>query len=224
MYLLLPAADEPAMVRRAVEPGGTLLELGCGVGRLTRALLEVGYRVTAVDESGDMLAHVEPSPGLEIMQARIERLDLRRTFDGVLMASHLINTDDVAQRRAFLEACRRHLADERRVVIQRMDPASAAWEPGHHRSTRLGSVTITARTIARAGKLVDAVAGYVADDGRTWNQPYRAEILDDEDFERALGASGLRLDRWLNRERTWASAGINHHPSGGGRRGGPRRR
>jgi SAM-dependent methyltransferase len=223
MYLLLPAADEPAMVRRAVAPGGTLLELGCGVGRLTAALLDLGYQVTAVDEAAEMLAHLEPSPGLERVQARIEGLDLERRFDGVLLASHLVNTDDVRQRRSFLGACAGHLNEGGRVVIQRMDPTSSAWQPGEHRSTRVGPVTVTARTIARRGTTVDAVAGYAADDGRTWNQPYRAEILDDEAFERALAASGLRLDRWLNRARTWASAGLSP-PSGGGRRGGQWRR
>jgi SAM-dependent methyltransferase len=200
-----------------------MLELGCGVGRLTAALLQLGYQVTAIDESAEMLAHLEPTPGLERVHARIEGLDLGQLFDGVLLASHLVNTDDPGQRRAFLDACTRHLNDAGRVVIQRMDPTSSAWRPGEHRSTRLGPVTITARTVARDGSFVDAVAGYAADDGRTWNQPYRAEILDDAGFERALAASGLCLDRWLNRARTWASAGLNH-PTTSGRRSRPRRR
>jgi SAM-dependent methyltransferase len=223
MYLLLPAADEPAMVRRAVPPGGTVLELGCGVGRLTAALLDLGYEVTAVDESADMLSHLEPSQGLEQIRARIEGLDLGRRFDGVLLASHLINTGEAGQRRAFLDACARHLDDAGRAVIQRMDPTSSAWQRGEHRSTRLGPVTITARTVARDGPFVDAVAAYAADEGRTWDQPYRAEILDDGAFERALAGSGFRLDRWLNRARTWASAGLSPPPAAG-RRGGQRGR
>jgi 2-polyprenyl-3-methyl-5-hydroxy-6-metoxy-1,4-benzoquinol methylase len=130
MYLQIPAGDEPSLVRKVVRPGGTILELGCGVGRVTHALVELGYEVTAVDESPEMLAHVS---GAEVVRSRIERLDLGRTFDGVMLMSHLVNTPDGAQRRAFLRACRRHVASEGVVVIQRADPDLSRWEPGEHR-------------------------------------------------------------------------------------------
>lgn len=40
-----------------LEPGGSILELGTGTGRLTRRLLEAGYTITGVDPSPHMLAH-----------------------------------------------------------------------------------------------------------------------------------------------------------------------
>jgi len=39
-------------------PGSHLLELGCGMGRFSRLLAEVGHRVTAVDLSPDLIAEL----------------------------------------------------------------------------------------------------------------------------------------------------------------------
>jgi SAM-dependent methyltransferase len=202
MYLLIPVGDEPDIVRKAVSPPADILELGCGVGRVTHALVERGYRVVAVDESADMLAHVA---GAETVRSRIERLRLGRVFDAVTLMSHLVNTADVAQRDAFLRTCRRHLSPGGVVVIQRADPSPNAWVPGERRSTHLGSVTITARVDRRRGTIVDAVAEYSAG-AVTWLQPYRSEILTDEAFGAALARADLRLERWLDRRRIWAVA------------------
>jgi len=116
MYLLLPPGDEPDIIDSAVRLGGSILELGCGVGRVTRVLVERGRPVVAVDESADMLSHVRRA---ETVLSDIESLDLGRTFDGVVLASHLVNTGDSGQRSAFLHTCRRHVASDGSVIIQR---------------------------------------------------------------------------------------------------------
>src|SRR5690242_6925927 len=54
-YSRLPVKDEPDIISAAVPPGAHLLELGSGVGRVTHALVERGFTVTAVDESAEML-------------------------------------------------------------------------------------------------------------------------------------------------------------------------
>jgi len=104
VYALLPDRGEAELVAAALPPPASVLELGCGTGRVTRQLAALGYAVTAVDESAEMLAHVR---GAETVQARIEDLDLHRRFDLVLLASNLLSTGE-PQRRAFLDACRRH--------------------------------------------------------------------------------------------------------------------
>jgi SAM-dependent methyltransferase len=96
LYALLPERGEGARVAQAVPPGGSILELGCGTGRITRQLVRLGYRVTAVDEEQGMLAHIEDA---ETICAQIERLDLGRRFDAALLASNLITAPD-EQRRA----------------------------------------------------------------------------------------------------------------------------
>jgi SAM-dependent methyltransferase len=55
-----------------VPSGASILELGSGAGRVTHPLVELGYAVTAVDESAEMLARVR---GARTVRSTIERLD-----------------------------------------------------------------------------------------------------------------------------------------------------
>src|SRR5690242_19259324 len=88
LYLRLPALGEPERVHELVPAGAPVLELGCGVGRITHELVRLGHPVTAVDKSAEMLAHVR---GAETVQSRIEELRLERRFPCVLLMSHLVN-------------------------------------------------------------------------------------------------------------------------------------
>src|SRR4051812_49579308 len=94
LYALLPELGEGDLVARAVPPGGSILELGCGVGRITRQLVARGYDVTAGDESAAMLARVRDA---ETVCARIEHVDLGRRFDGVGLASNLLTVEPGAR-------------------------------------------------------------------------------------------------------------------------------
>lgn len=73
LYARLPAWREPGVIHDAAGDGAAILELGCGTGRVTHPLIELGHVVTAVDESPEMLARVR---GAETVLARIEDLDL----------------------------------------------------------------------------------------------------------------------------------------------------
>ncbi len=119
LYARLPELGEGEVVASVLAAGASVLELGCGTGRITRQLARLGYRVTAVDESPEMLAHVLDA---ETIPAQIEGLDLGRRFDAVLLASNLV-TAEPEQRWAFLETCRRH-AD---LVI--VEGLPLAWSP-----------------------------------------------------------------------------------------------
>jgi len=46
---------EPEVIARAIPSEATILELGCGAGRITHALVALGYRITAVDSCRDMI-------------------------------------------------------------------------------------------------------------------------------------------------------------------------
>ncbi|GAA1593089.1 hypothetical protein GCM10009804_56950 [Kribbella hippodromi] len=64
LYEVTPVHGEDELINGAIDPGSTVLELGCGTGRITRALAALGHHVVAVDESPDMIARVrEPSSG-----------------------------------------------------------------------------------------------------------------------------------------------------------------
>ena len=116
LYTRLPVRDEPEIVASAMPPPVTLLELGAGAGRVTRALTTWGYAVTAVDESPEMLAHVTGAP---TVCSSIEDLRLPERYDVVLLSSFLVHAPDPAVRAALLETCRRHVAPGGVVLIQR---------------------------------------------------------------------------------------------------------
>jgi len=201
LYARLPDFGEPAIVHAAAGPGASILELGCGTGRITHPLVALGHEVVAVDESPEMLAHVR---GAQTVRARIEGLSLGRRFDAVLLASHLINTADEVVRNALLGACRDHVADGGCVIVQQH---TAAWftEAADSEHARDGMI-FRLRDVSRpAPNLVSATVEYVVDDQR-WTQTFTSMRLDSSDLAAALGAAGLRLDRYLTQDRSWFRA------------------
>jgi len=217
-YARLSDFGEPAIVHDAAGAGASILELGCGTGRITHPLVSLGHQVVAVDESEDMLAHVR---GAQTVCARIEDLALDRRFDAVLLASHLINASDIPVRTAFLAACRRHVADDGCVIIQCHGPDwfAAARES---ESTRDG-IVFRMRDVSRPGlDLVCATVEYVIGDQR-WTQTFTAMSLDDAALAAVLADAGLRLDRYLTDDHTWLRAvpelsWLPGHPGEEGRR------
>ena len=187
LYALLPELGEGDLVARAVPAGGSVLELGCGTGRITRQLVRLGFQVTAVDESQEMLAHVD---GAEAVCARIEDLELRRRFDAVLLASNLINSD-LETRRAFLETCRRH-SD---VVV--VEGLPLAWQAQEGES-QLGAISSRLRIDRVSGPVVHGAVEYVSG-SRRWAHEFAMHVFaDEEELAAALAEASLRLDRWLD--------------------------
>ena len=199
-YALMPDFGEPAIVHEAAGAGASILELGCGAGRVTHPLIALGHPVVAVDESPEMLAHVH---GAETVCARIQDLSLGRRFGAVLLASHLINADDET-RHIFLDACRRHVADDGCVIIQQHSPE---WFAAARDSevSRAG-VILRLRDVTRpAPNLVSATAEYVVGD-QCWTQTFTTMRLDDAELAAALAAARLCLDRYLTEDRSWLRA------------------
>ena len=194
VYRKLPYRGELEVIAAHLPPACSVLELGCGVGRLTQRLLDRGHTVTAVDNSPDMLAHV-PNAADKVC-CDIERLALDRVFDVVLYASNLINVGEHEIRRAQLDVCRRHLAPEGELLFQRFDPA---WlrtvQPGPFPS--LGDVDVAVERAAHHGDLVHMCVRYAL--GRAeWKQHFTARILDDDDVRRAIFEAGFGSLIWID--------------------------
>lgn len=201
VYLRLPPGDEPEIIHAAVAIGSDILELGCGTGRMTHRLVELGHRVTAVDESREMLSHVRDA---ESVLASIEELDLGRRFGCVVLASHLINHPDRDRRKAFLQTCRRHVADDGCVLIERYEP-DFDWRAIEGKATELGEVTCTLRDVSLDGSHLAATMEYEIRSW-VWKQPFEAALLSDEELEHEVGAAAPRTDRWLDTRRSWLRA------------------
>jgi SAM-dependent methyltransferase len=193
VYTRLPELGEGEVFASAVPAGASVLELGCGTGRITRQLVRLGFCVTAVDESPEMLAHVRDA---ETVQARIEGLDFGRRFDAVLLASNLVNAKP-EQRRAFLETCRRH-ADL--VVVEALP---LGWSP-EDGATTLGEVVSRLRVDRIEGGVVHGTVEYQVE-GETWRHSFAMRVFaDDAELGSALAEAGLRLERRLDAR--WFSA------------------
>ncbi len=198
LYSRLPVGDEPDIIAAAVPAGARILELGCGVGRMTHALLERGFDVTAVDESAEMLERVREA---RTIRGPIERLDVGETFDVVLLASFLVHAGDVEVRRGMLRTCARHLAEGGCVLIQREGENYHTDLPRE----RVDPSGFTVRIVSAdpVGDGVDSVhAEYLFPDA-TWTQTFRARPLTREQFEEALAEADLTVDRYLTDDRTW---------------------
>ncbi len=201
VYLVLPAQSEADLICRAIAPGSSVLELGCGAGRVSRELAMRGHRVVAVDQSPDMLRHVGPQPSVQPVLADIETLVLEEKFGAVLLASYLVNTADRDLRSRFLVTCRRHLAEDGIVVIQRVDP-HVTWVTGA--SSSYGPVRVRLLAAEPLDHFMVARLEYRIGP-RTFEQEIRVEILGDAAIEEALKVAGLRIDHWLDGARTWAA-------------------
>jgi SAM-dependent methyltransferase len=201
LYTRLPVGPEPDIIASAVPAGARLLELGCGVGRMTHPLVERGFRVTAVDESPEMLEHVR---GARTVLSPIEDLDLGETFDAVLLASFLVHTGDEEVRRGLLRTCLRHMAEDGCVLIQREGENYHTNVPRE----RVDPSGFTVRIVSSepVGEGVRSVRAEYEFPDATWTQTFRARPLTKEQFEEALGEAGLRVAGYLTEDRIWVRA------------------
>lgn len=201
LYLRLPVGGEPDVIEGAVPAGATILELGCGVGRVTHALLARGFTVTAVDESPKMLEHVT---GARTVCSPIESLELAERFDVVMLASFLVHTADPATRQALLATCRRHVKDGGSVLIQR---EGADWHDNLPRETALADGRVRVASSEPSGRpgVRTVHVEYVFPDAR-WTQTFASRPLGTPEFEQALSEAGLTVDAYLTKDGVWVHA------------------
>ncbi|MEU0940443.1 class I SAM-dependent methyltransferase [Embleya sp. NPDC005971] len=201
MWDRLKVREEPDMIALGAREGArTVLELGCGAGRVTHALVERGWEVTAVDESPEMLDRVR---GAKTILSTIEDLRLEERFDVVLLASYLVHTVEPESCRAMLDACRAHVADGGVVLIQR---EGIGWHDELPRISRHpgGSVSILASDPIGDG--VRAVRIEYEFPDAHWVHEFRCRPLTDREFEAILAESNLAVDEHLDEHRTWVRA------------------
>ena len=125
-----PSGDVAFYRELARASGGPVLELGCGTGRTLLPIAEAGIDCVGVDASPAMLAvfrQKSPPPNLELIEARMERLDLPdRRFQLVTCPfrafSHL---PEVEAQLGALAVVRSHLASGGTFALDVFDPKLA---------------------------------------------------------------------------------------------------
>jgi SAM-dependent methyltransferase len=116
----------------ATRQAGSVLELGCGTGRILIPVARAGASIVGLDLSGAMLARCKAKVAEESKEIR-DRIDLRaadarsfdlgRRFDVVTFPfrafQHLV---DVTDQLACLDCVRRHLSPDGRLVLDVFNP------------------------------------------------------------------------------------------------------
>ncbi|SCE40043.1 Methyltransferase domain-containing protein [Streptomyces sp. DvalAA-14] len=175
---------------------------------MTRPLVRRGFTVTAVDESAHMLERVH---GARTVCGPIATLELDERFDVVLLASCLVHAADPGERRALLRTCRRYVARDGCVLIQR-EPEDA--HQGLPREREIAGGLIRVVSSEPVGPGVRSVhVEYVFPDAR-WTQTFLSRPLTTRDFDSALAEEGLVVDTYLTGDRTWVRA-VPAGPDGG---------
>jgi Methylase involved in ubiquinone/menaquinone biosynthesis len=199
LYLALPGHEDAAVIHTAVPPGAAILELGCGVGRVTRHLAQLGHRVTGVDNSVEMMAHVDDAEGTETVLADITTLDLSpRRWPVVVMASHLVN-DDLGP--VFLAAAARHVREDGCVLVERYEPGwIGVVEPS---SSERHGVKMAIRNIERPTPGTVRATMVYEFEGHHFEQPFTAHDVDDQRLAEMAAAVGLTIDAVLDERGLW---------------------
>jgi SAM-dependent methyltransferase len=82
----------PVIVRLLGPPRGTVVDLGCGSGVTTRALVEAGHDVLAVDTSAAMLElAARAAPGASFVRSSALELELPANCAAVLAVGEVLN-------------------------------------------------------------------------------------------------------------------------------------
>lgn len=121
--------DLPLYVNFARAGDGTALELGCGTGRVLRALAGAGIRAVGIDRSAAMLAQAHrllataPPGQVELRQADMRSFALGRRFGLVFAALNtFMHLETQADQLATLRGAAHHLAPDGRLVLDLFNP------------------------------------------------------------------------------------------------------
>jgi SAM-dependent methyltransferase len=113
--------------RTALTEQADILELGCGSGRLSRALAAMGHRVTATDISPEMLSRASrlDTTNITYLLQDMNEMSFSKNFDAIMIAYNTLNLlvtpEKVTQ---CLQLARTHLNKNGLLLLQ-------IFLPGH---------------------------------------------------------------------------------------------
>lgn len=147
------AAVADALAGRGVAAGSSLVDAGCGTGRYAAELARLGYRVTGVDLSPELIAiAARATPGCRFEVADLRKWAPARPFDAALCRGVLNDLIEDSDRRAAVAGLRRALRDGGVLVADVRDWEATARryeaDPAIERAadTPRGPVTFTSHT------------------------------------------------------------------------------
>jgi SAM-dependent methyltransferase len=115
----------------------SVLEPGCGSGRVLEPLARRGVEAVGIDRSARMVA-LARARGLEAVAADMTDFDLGRTFDGAVCPINTLGHLTPAELARHLERMARHVRPGARYLVQLQiggEPHSSQWEANGLRVT-----------------------------------------------------------------------------------------
>jgi SAM-dependent methyltransferase len=124
----------------AGEAPKTILDMGCGTGRLAVALTQRGHRVTGADPSAGMMRVARNRPGaarVRWVDSDTKSLALETRFDLIVMTGNVFQVFlDDEEVRASLRTLRGHLAPGGRLAFETRNPLVEEWRSWRPHLTR----------------------------------------------------------------------------------------
>jgi hypothetical protein len=184
LYAQLPdATDLWPWLELAQGATPPVLYLGIGSGRLAAPLAAAGVEMVGVDSHPGMLDRMRDRlPGTELIQSRIEDLDLGRRFDLVIAPSNILYLVERLRR------ARDHLANGGALAFELANP---------HWLRAGGGDGVRVRAFDGNGARLEV--DYRLPNGQTITQHVEVAVVWPEEMENWLSAAGLQLQRMFGR-------------------------
>lgn len=192
-------------------------DLGCGTGRLTLLLAELGHRVTGVDPSAEMLADAaakENPHGVQWVEGGAESLG-EGEADLVLMTGHVAQffIEDADWRDA-LHHIGRALRPGGWLAFETRNPLTRPWERWTQAASRRtiahpeGPIDVWYDTRKVRKNRVEYVVSYQFPGGERVDDPNILIFRDRREIESSLAEAGFVLDRLYG---DWDRSAVTGH-------------
>ena len=89
--LIADMSDTRSRFTACLSAGALVLDFGCGSGRDTKAFLEQGYQVEAIDGSAELCARSSEYTGIPVKQMLFSELDACDRYDGIWACASVLH-------------------------------------------------------------------------------------------------------------------------------------
>lgn len=83
------------MLLKYLKPGAHILDLGCGSGRDSKAFIEKGYKITAMDGSTELCKVASQYIGQQVICRKFQELNSRNEFDAVWACASILHVPSI---------------------------------------------------------------------------------------------------------------------------------
>jgi SAM-dependent methyltransferase len=199
-----------AFCRQMAAEAASVLDLGCGTGRLAAALAEDGREVVGADPAAAMLEVARQRPGgdrVEWVEADARTLRLDRRFDLVLLTGHAFQVFlTPADQAAALRSIARHLNPGGRFIFDSRNPAAKEWKqwvPGvsdwELQHPTLGRVKAwnDCRHDPATGIVTYETHYRIVSSDRHLSAASQIRFTPKQELDSLIAIAGLQVSRWL---------------------------